>query len=282
MGFPACQYSQVSWIRKDSAAFKALSDGLKHDGRPSPDRARAAVTTFLSTLSSAHEEFKSRIGPDANLPKLLQAYQDKTGIISTRDFTLPDIPDDPSGPGSSFFTDMIEGIAGAAMTEIGVGISLYTLVMDLVALFNIKLHLRGVVFNTAATDLEDVRFQFGPNGQPNMLPLSRTIPAAKSIMNPLDKKNYDCVGFTMFGGVGEQSLQGFYISMAATRKKRQELIEVYCQYYEILKGIAQGRDDRSHGPLLDFCETSGFTGVMAEQMFPNQPKANGVVAIMCK
>lgn len=277
MSFPDCQYSHVTWIRKDSAAFKALTEGLKA-GQKTPDKARDAVTAFLATLSSAHNAFKKSLRPGADLHKLLQAYQNTTGIISTRDFTLPDIPDDPNNdPGNSFATDLIEGIAGAAMTEIGIGISLYTLVLDLVALFNIKLHLQGLLFNTGSTDLENIQFRFGENGLPNMLPLSPTIPAAKSIMNPLDKKNYDCVGFTVFGGVGFQSLQGFYVTMVANRKKHNQ-IGVYCQYYASYKGIAPGFDDRDHAPLSDvFVETPEFTGVLVDQ--PSNP--NGIVAIVC-
>lgn len=272
MNYPDCQYSHVTWIRKDSAAFKALSDGLK-----TPAKAPDAVTAFGATLSSAHETFKRGLVPGADLTALLRAYQDRTGIISTREFTLPDIPSNPNDPSSSFTTDLIEGIAGAAMTEIGIGISLYTLVMDLVALFNIKLHLKGLLFNTAPTDLEHIHFLFGPNGLPNILPLPSKIPAAKSIMNPLDKKNYDCVGFTFFGGVGDLTLQGFFVTMMADRKNGNERIGVYCQYYAMETGIASGFDDRNHAPLRDVFYAPQFTGVMVAQ--PSNP--NGVVAIVC-
>lgn len=44
MSYPDCQYSHVTWIRKDSAVYKALTDGLK---------------AFLATLTSAHQAFKT-------------------------------------------------------------------------------------------------------------------------------------------------------------------------------------------------------------------------------
>lgn len=150
------------------------------------------------------------------------------------------------------------------MTEIGIGISLYALVMDLVALFNIKYHLQGVLFNTASADLESLHFSFGANGDPNMLPLSSTIPAAKSIMNPLDKKNHDCVGFTLFGGVGYQSLEGFPITMTAGWKEHKVPVQMYCQYYATGKGIAPG-DERSHAPLRDVCYLDRVIGAMVDE-----------------
>jgi hypothetical protein len=272
MSFPDCQYSHVTWLRKDSAACQALMEGLKK-----PDTAPAAVTTFLTTLSSAHQAFKHGLSPGVDVTALLRAYQDKTGIISTREFALPDVPSNPNDPGNSFATDLIEGIAGAAMTEIGIGISLYTLVMDLIELFDIKLHLQGVLFNTGTSDLEGIDFRFGPNGIPNVLPLSRTIPGAKPIMNPVDRKNYDCIGFTFFGGVGYMSLQGFFIAMRAYRKNGAG-VEVYCQYYAESRGIAPGVDDRNHAPLREvFYAPPQFTGVMVE----NVSNPNGIVAIVC-
>lgn len=273
MSYPDCQYSHVTWVRKDSAAFKALSEGLKN-----PHTAPGAVTTFLANMTAAHEAFKKGLRPHADMMALLRAYQDATGIISTREFTLPEVPgnpNDPDDPINKFATDMIEGIAGAASTEIGIGISLYTLVLDLIEIFDIKLHLQGVLFNTAATDLENIEFRFGPNGLPNMLPLSATIPAAKSIMNPVDKKNYDCVGFTVFGGVGYQSLEGFYIAVT-TQRKNDDPSPMYCQYYAQDRGIAPGIDDRNHAPLREVFYEGKVTGVMVEQV----SNPNGIVAIV--
>ena len=271
MDYPDCQYSHVTWVCKDSAAFKSLSAGLKN-----PQTAPGAVTAFLETLTAAHSTFNNGLHPGVDLIRLLQVYQDRTGIISTRDFTLPEIPSNPNDPGNSFATDMIEGIVGAAVTEIGIGISLYTLVLDLVALFDIKLHLQGVVFNAGSTDLENIDFRFGPNGIANLRPLSSTIPAAKSIMNPIDKKNYDCVGFTLFGGVGYLSLEGFYITVTAERKKGESPLPMYCQYYAGDKGIAPGYDDRDHQPLREVYHGAGITGVMVDQ----RGNPNGVVAIV--
>ncbi|MGO1003206.1 hypothetical protein [Lysobacter sp. CA196] len=271
MSYPDCQYSHVTWVRKDSAAFQALSEGLKN-----PHTAPGAVTTFLANMTAAHEAFKRGLRPHADMMALLRAYQDATGIISTREYTLPDIPSNPNDPGNNFANDLIEGIAGAAMTEIGIGISLYNLVLDLIEIFNIKLHLQGVLFNTASTDLENIDFRFGPNGLPNILPLSATIPAAKSIMNPVDKKNYDCVGFTLFGGVGGQSLEGFYIAVTTQRKKNESPPPIYCQYYAQDRGIAPGFDDRNHAPLREVCYEGNVTGVMVEQ----GSNPNGVVAIV--
>lgn len=273
MSYPDCQYSHVTWIRKDSPTFKALMEGLKKDSTGG-----AAVTTFLATLTTAHEAFKQGLRPGADLNRLLAKYQDATGIISTREYALPDIPNDPNDPGNSFVTDLIEGIAGAAMTEIGIGISLYTLVMDLVSLFNIKLHLRGVLFNTAATDLEELRINYGPNGLPNLFPLKTTIPGAKPIMNPLDKKNYDCVGFTQFGGIGYQGLEGFFVAVQAQRKQGQiPPPPMYCQYYSQSRGISIGVDDRSHGPLREvFRADENTIGVLV-----NQPQSTfGVTMIV--
>jgi len=271
MSYPDCQYSHVIWLNTHSAAYNALTEGLK-----SPSAAPAAVKTFLSTLTDAHNDFKNGLGPGANTMALLKAYQDKTGIVSTRNYTLPDIPDNPNDPGNSFSTDLIEGIVGAAMTELGIGISLYTLVMDLIRLFDIKLHLQGVLFNTANTDLEDIHFHFGPNGMPNVVPLATTIPAARSILNPVDKKNYPCVGFALFGGVGFESLEGFYVSLLA-RRKQGAPVEAYCQFYASYGGIARGTDDRHHEPLKQVCYTKEFAGVMGQEA----PDPNGVVAIFC-
>lgn len=272
MSYPDCQYSHVTWIKKDSANFKALSEGLKN-----PRTAPGAVTKFLATLTSAHEAFQKGLRPGVDVSKLLAAYQNTTGIISTRHYTLPDIPNDPNDPSNSFFTDLVEGIAGAAMTEIGIGITLYTLVLDLVALFNIKLHLQGLLFNTAATDLEDIEFRFGPNGIANLLPLKATIPAAKPIMNPLDKQNYDCVGFTLFGGIGYMSLQGFSITVVSQRSKGQPPPSMYCQYFSQTRGIAPGSDDWNHAPVRDVYYARDVTGVMVNQ----QGSPYGVTAIVC-
>jgi hypothetical protein len=271
MSYPDCQYSHITWVRKDSAAFKALIAGLRN-----PHTAPGAVTTFLTNMTAAHEAFKKGLRPHADMMALLRAYQDATGIISTREYTLPDIPSNPNDPDNNFATDLIEGIAGAAMTEIGIGISLYNLVMDLIEIFNIKLHLQGVLFNTASTALENIEFRFGPNGIPNVLPLSATIPAAKPIMNPVDKKNYDCVGFTLFGGVGYQSLEGFYIVVNTQRKNAEPPPPMYCQYYAQDRGIAAGIDDRSHAPLREVYYEGGLTGVMVEQV----SNPNGIVAIV--
>ncbi|MBT2744909.1 MULTISPECIES: hypothetical protein [unclassified Lysobacter] len=182
MDYPGCHYSHVSWITQDSSTYQALIKGLENH-RTAP----AAVKTFVTMLNTANKAFKDGLKPGANLTELLQTYQNTTGIISTRDFTLPDIPPDP-GADNSIILDMIEGIVGALSTEIGIGISFYTLIMDFLGLFDIKLHLQGLVFNAADTDLELGHIPFGENGQPSLLPLSLTIPAAKPIMNPLDKK----------------------------------------------------------------------------------------------
>lgn len=270
MSYPDCQYSHVTWVRKDSAAFQALSEGLKN-----PHTAPGAVTSFLTNMTAAHKAFKQGLRPHVDVMALLRAYQDATGIISTREFTLPDIPSNPNDPTNSFATDLIEGIAGAASTEIGIGISLYNLVLDLIELFDIKLHLQGLLFNTAATDLVNINFRFGPNGIANLLPLSATIPAAKSIMNPVDKKNYDCVGFTVFGGVGYQSLEGFYIAVTAQRKE-DDPPPMYCQYYAQDRGIAPGFDDRNHAPLREVFYEAKVTGVMVQQV----TNPNGIVAIV--
>lgn len=277
MIFPHCQYSNVTWIRKDSAAFKTLSEGLTA-GQKTPDKVGDAVATFLATLSSAHDTFKNRLRPGANMHTLLQAYQDTTGIISTRDYTLPDIPSGPDNdPSNSFATDLIEGIAGAAMTEIGIGITLYTLVIDLIAMFDIPFHVQGLLFNTGSTDLEDIQIRFGEYSQPNMLPLSSTIPAAKPIMNPLDKKNYDCIGFTVFGAVGELTFRGINFVVSANRKN-QEQIRVYAEFHMTNAAVAQGYDERNHAPLSNgFVKTPEFTGVVA-----NHPAgARGIAAIVC-
>ncbi|MEH6419423.1 hypothetical protein [Pseudomonas sp. CGJS7] len=271
MNYPDCQYSHVAWIRKDSATFKALSAGLSKK-----ETAPAAATAFLTALNSAHQDFKNKLEPGANLTALLGAYQDKTGIISTREYSLPDIPGNPSDPDSGFISDLIGGIAGALVTEIGVGISLYTLAQDLIAMFDIKLHLQGVLFNNAATDLSEIYFHFGPNGQPNILPLSTTLPPAKAIMNPIDKKNYDCVPFTFFGGIGFLSLEGFYITMKAQRQRSEE-ISVYCEYYAGYRGIAPGDHER-HPPLEDVFYTRSVTGVMVE----NTANPNGIAMIVCE
>lgn len=271
MSPPNCQYSHITWLNTGSAAYQALTAGLRD-----PSAAPAAITTFLTTLTDAHREFQDGLRPHVDTLALLKAYQDKTGIISTRDYTLPDIPNNPNDPGNSFALDLIEGIAGAAETEIGIGISIYTLVLDLIELLDIKLHLQGVLFNTGNTDLEDIRFRFGPNGVPNLLPLAATIPAAKAIMNPVDKKNYECVGFVLFGGVGDLSLEGFYIALSAQRKHGAD-IRAYCQFYADERGIAPGTDDRSHGRLQDVCYQPEFAGVMVER----RSVPNGAVAIFC-
>lgn len=271
MSYPQCQYSHVTWVRRDSAAFIALSEGIKHE-----NTASAAVTAFIENMRDAHKKFIDGLCPDVDLTRLLEAYQNQSGILSTRDFTIPDIPSNPNDPDMSFITDLIEGIAGAASTEIGIGISLYNLVLDLISLFNIKLHLQGLLFNTAPTDLEEIHFEFGDNGMPNMLPLISRIPAAKSIMSPLDKKNYDCVGFVTFGGLGFLSLEGFYITLRADRKKGQRPPPIYCQYYASGKGIAPG-DQRDHAPLRNFWQMDNTTGVMME----NRSDPDGITAIFC-
>lgn len=275
MSYPDCQYSHVTWLNTQSAAYQALSEGLKN-----PSTAPAAVVHFLETLTAAHQDFKRGLRPGADTLALLKAYQDKTGIISTRDYALPDVPNNPNDPGNSIITDLIEGIAGAAETEIGIGISLYTLVLDLIALFNIKLHLQGVLFNTADSDLQDIHFQFGPNGLANVMPLATTIPSARPVMNPVDKKNYPCVGFALFGAVGDESLEGFYIAIQAYRRRGgqpPEPIQAYCQFYANDRGVAPGTDDRNHAPLHDVCYTTAFVGVMSEQ----RSSPNGVAAVFC-
>jgi hypothetical protein len=244
MSFPNCQYSHVTWIRIDSPNFIALNAALK------TKTPQAAIRNFLDTLVSAHKEFQQGVHPGANLMALLKIYQDKTGIISRRDFSLPDVPSDPNDPGSSFATDLIEGITGAVSTEAGVGILMYTLVLDLIHLLDIKLHVKGILLNNSRADLDHIAIRVGPDGEPNLLPLSRTIPGLRKIMNPVDKKNYECVGFVLFGAVGVQSLEGFSITLDGEIPKKGGT-SMYFQYYSVgLKGVSYGTYER-HGDLHD-------------------------------
>lgn len=247
MSFDHCQYSNVTWIRADSPNFIALNAALK-TSNPS-----GAISTFLNTLVSAHREFQQGIHPGADVMKLLQRYQDKTGILSTRDFTLPDVPPGGGAPGGEqFFLDLVEGIVGAASTEAGVAISIYTLVQDLIHMLDIKLHVKGILLNNSLSDLDEIELRVGPVGEPNLLPLNRKIPGVKKIMNPVDRKNYECVGFVLFGAVGVVSLEGFSISLRALRE-RNNFAQMYFQYYTAgLKGVGIG-DYEHHGDLDETC-----------------------------
>jgi hypothetical protein len=242
VSYDHCQYSNITWLRTDSPLVAALNEAPRKD--PS-----AVITTFLKTLVSAHREFQQGIHPGVDLMKLLKRYQDKTGIISTRNFTLPDVPPGGSVPGmDQFFTDLVEGIVGAASTEAGVAISIYTLVQDLIHILDIQLHVKGLLINNSTSDLEEIELRVGPDGEPNLLPLNATIPGARKIMNPVDKKNYDCVGFVLFGAVGMVSLEGFSIDLRALRERNTEA-QMYFQYYTAgLKGVAAG-DYENHSPL---------------------------------
>jgi len=244
MNFPNCQYSHVNWIRTDSPNFIALNAALK------TRKPQAAIQNFLDTLVSAHKEFQQGVHPGADVMALLKIYQDKTGIISRRDFSLPDVPSDPNDPGSSFATDLIEGIAGAVSTEIGLGILVYTLVLDLIHLLDIKLHVKGILLNNSGADLDHIAIRVGPDGEPNLLPMSRTIPGTRKIMNPVDKKNYECVGFVLFGAVGVLSLEGFSISLYADIPQVGGT-SMYFQYYTASGGGVSFGTDENHGVLHD-------------------------------
>lgn len=197
-----------------------------------------AVKLFMDNLLAAQRIFKNDLGPGVDLMKLLKTYQDNTGIISTANFTVPEIPNDPGGPDSSFFLDLVEGIAGAASTEVGVGISLYTLVIDLVKFLSTPVHLRGILMNSSARDVTDIDFEFYW-GYPNVLPLSRSLPGMKNIMNPVDKHNYYCAGLTFFGGVGPEGLQGVGARIRCSRAPM-----VFQYYTTESKGVCFGEDDR--------------------------------------
>lgn len=271
MTAPNCQYSNINWIRKDSQNFIALMQGLNTNPVD-------AVAAFANVIITASRDFQKdfhpeeQSDPEAYMLKLLQTYQDKTGIVSTRHFTLPDAPNDPGNPGSAFLTDLVEGIAGAASTEVGVGISLFNLVLDFIALFNIKLHLKGILMNSSASDLEHIRFNFDYlYGRPDLLPSLNAIPASKSIMNPIDKKNYDCVGFTFFGCVGINSMEGFSLDVQAQIKNRNQ-ISFYAQYFSTL-GAGMGAGNlENHSDVRPVIEMENSLGVFVDShnlMIPN-------------
>ena len=239
MNFPNCQYSHVTWIRTDSPNFTALSAALK------TTTPQAAIKNFLETLVSAHKEFQQGVGPGVNILNLLKVYQDKTGIISRREFTLPDVPPDPKNPDSPFLADLLEGLAGSMSDEAGEGILAYTLILDLIRLLDIKVHIKGVLFNNCRRDLEEIRIRVDGMGLPSLLPMSRTIPGIKKIMNPVDKKNYECAGFVLFGAVGIEALEGFGITLYG------DVRPMYFQYYTAgEKGVSWGTYE-DHGDLRD-------------------------------
>lgn len=248
MNFPNCQYSHVTWIRTDSPNFKALSAALK---KKTP---QAAIKNFLETLISAHKEFEQGVRPGVNILNLLKVYQDKTGIISRRDFTLPDVPPDPKNPDSSFVADLLEGLASSVSDEAGEGILAYTLILDLILLLDVKAHIKGVLFNNRRTDLKEIHIQVDGGGIPNLMPMSRTIPGIKKIMNPVDKKNYECAGFVLFGAVGIEAWEGFAITVHGEVPKLG-LRPMYFQYDTMGgRGVswASTADGRlQHGDLED-------------------------------
>lgn len=265
-----CQYSSIAWLAKDSSQFKALMAGLHESNPRRPEPAKQAFTTFLQTLASGQEAFRKGMKPGADLSSLLKNYQAATGIISTKDFTLPDVPNDPGHPiDNSFITDLVEGIAGAASTEVGIGITVYTLVMDLIQLLNIKLHVRGMLMNASNADLDDINLEF-VYADPNVLPLSTSIPASKPVMNPLDKKNYDCVGFAFFGAVGVQDLEGCFLNLAAVKKAPAggDELRMYYQFYDSLKGVAPG-NDQGHDQLWDVWNEPPAAAVVVDGGFLN-------------
>lgn len=244
MSFPNCQYSHVTWIRTDSPNFLALSAALK------TSTPQAAIKTFLETLVSAHKEFEQGVGPGVNVLQLLKVYQDKTGIISRRDFTLPDVPPDPKNPDSPFVSDLIEGLVGSVSDEAGEGILFYTLILDLIRLLDVKAHIKGVLFNNCRTDLKEIEIMVDGMGMPSLLPLSRTIPGIKKIMNPVDKKNYECAGFVLFGAVGIEAWEGFAITVYGDLSNRGGR-PMYFQYYtDGDRGVSYGTYE-NHGPLRD-------------------------------
>jgi hypothetical protein len=244
MNFPDCQYSHVTWIRTDSPNFTALSAALK------TKTPQAAIKNFLETLISAHKEFQQGVGPGVNILDLLKVYQDKTGIISRRDFTLPDVPPDPNNPDSPFVADLIEGFAGSLCDEAGEGILAYTLIMDLIRLLDVKAHIKGVLLNNRQTDLTEIEIRVDGMGIPSLLPMSRTIPGIKKIMNPVDKKNYECAGFVLFGAVGIEAWEGFAITLRA-EIPRLGLRPMYFEYYTAGgRGVSWGTYER-HGELRD-------------------------------
>lgn len=267
--YGSCHYSKINWLAKESLTYKNLMAALKATDPHRPEAAKAAVSSFFQTLTTAQEAFRDALKPGADLSKLLKDYQDATGIISTRDFAMPDIPNDPNTPiVNSFTTDLIEGIAGAASTEVGIVITAYTLVMDLIALLSIYVHARGIVMNASSADLDNLTFDAG-YADANVLPLSTGIPASKNIMNPLDKKNYECVGFTFFGLVSTQDLEGCDLNFSALWKKgtrRQEELEMYCQYYAATKGVHPGRRGDGRGELFEawLPGVGGLSAVMVD------------------
>ena len=266
------QFSSVTWIRQDSPNFLALMAGLKSENPA------AAVNKFMQNLFDGHKEYQNSLEPGVDQMKLLTAFQEKTGIISTRHFTLPDIPNDPNDPnGNNFAQDLIGGIAGAAMTEIGIAISFYNLILDFIALLNIKVHVKGLLMNNSDADLENIHCGYG-FGDPTLLPISRTLPAAKSIMNPVDKKNYDCASFTFFGGISDHTLQGLQIATQAYLKRDNKRDSysygMYFQYYTALgRGVSVGYLD-NHRDVEPVCfdHITNTQGVFVE---------NGLLNSMC-
>ncbi|HEU5003261.1 MAG TPA: hypothetical protein VFW71_10855 [Actinomycetota bacterium] len=231
MQYDNCQYSNIIWIAKESTQFKALKEGLT--GRDPV----AAVDTFFTTLGTAQQAFKKALKPGADLTSLLAQYQSATGIISTRDYTLPSEPEPGNPSENSFFLDLIEGIAGAASTEVGIGIALYTLIMDVIEWLELKVHVRGILMNAGTSKLDDIDLECF--GQLTVVPFSVSIPGMKSILNPVTKKNVDCVGFAFFGGVGSDwSAQGFQFFVRASPD-----VDARLQYATFRKGIGPSSGD---------------------------------------
>jgi hypothetical protein len=82
-------------------------------------------------------------------------------------------------------------------------------------------------------------------GRPSLLPMSRTIPGIKKIMNPVDKKNYECAGFVLFGAVGIEAWEGFAITV------RGDMPSMYFQYYTFEgRGVSWGTYE-NHRDLHD-------------------------------
>jgi hypothetical protein len=259
MGFQHCQFSHVIWLDKASTTYHALMKGLGE----SSNAAVTATATFIDGLATAHQAFQKGLQPGADLNQLVKAYQAATGIISTREFALPDVPNSQDPVVSTFASDMISGIVGALSTEIGIGISVYTLILDLIELLDIKVHIRGVLMNDSTTDLKDLYFRIG-YGEPAVLPLATSLPGTRMIMDPLNKTNYECAGFVLFGAVGFEPLQGLNVGITA-----QDAVPMYLQYYTTSsKGVAPGTEE-GHEELSPAENFGAFTGVLADRGLVN-------------
>jgi len=184
------------WIKADY-----IADFMSHLAHGD----RRAVHTFIAKLEAAQRKAQAELNQFKDLDKILENFQKETGIISTG--VGVNIPEDAPIEENSPLMNLALTAAGMASEGIGLALTALSVFNDLLSLYSENINAFGVLINASNSELKIRDFRL-ENAAPSALPLRKTIPPAQKILNPLDKKQYDCVAMSLFGCYNRSKLEG--------------------------------------------------------------------------